>query len=187
MRHEIKDLVQRVYLPFKNPLSIFLKERNVFLQTYLCFFANMPLFLSFHSCGKAFLQLWKTFTTTVERIKRKGVYGKCLRCLQKNIAEITEQFPRNIQFRKNALFYPILSTKNFSSLSLANYRLHPTNYCKNMLNHRAEHEKKKLFFVVESFLKFVCCFDFQYKSGKKPVFDVFKENTLLRKHCFIGY
>jgi len=45
-----------------------------------------------------------------------------------------------------------------------------------MLNHRAEYEKKKLFFAVESFLKFVCCFDFQYKSGKKGTFSPFLHN-----------
>jgi hypothetical protein len=59
--------------------------------------------------------------------------------------------PNNPFFRENALFHPILSTKHLSLLSLANYWLQSTNYCKNMLNHRAEHEKKKLFFVVESF------------------------------------
>jgi hypothetical protein len=39
-----------------------------------------------------------------------------------------------------------------------------------MLNHRAEHEKKKLFFAVESFLKFAYRHDFQYKNGKKAHF-----------------
>jgi hypothetical protein len=37
-------------------------------------------------------------------------------------------------FRENALFYIVLSTKNFLLLSLANYRLQSTNYCKEMLN-----------------------------------------------------
>jgi hypothetical protein len=55
-----------------------------------------------------------------------------------------------------------------------------------MLNHRAEHEKKKLFFVVESFLKFVCCFDFQYKNGKKPRFRRFRGKYDLKKCDFIG-
>jgi hypothetical protein len=73
-------------------------------------------------------------------------------------------------FRKNALFYPILSTKQMSLLSLTNYRLQSTNYCKETLNHRAEHEKKKLFFAVESFLKLAYCFDFQNKNGKKTHF-----------------
>jgi len=71
-------------------------------------------------------------------------------------------------------------------LSLANYRLQSANYCKNMLNHRAEHEKKKLFFVVESFLKFVCCFDFQYKNGKKTRFRRFRGKYDLKKCDFIG-
>jgi len=39
-----------------------------------------------------------------------------------------------------------------------------------MLNHRAEQEKKKLFFEVETFLKFTHCFDFQCKNGKKTRF-----------------
>ena len=39
-----------------------------------------------------------------------------------------------------------------------------------MLNHRAKHEKKKRFFVVESFLKFVYCYDFQNKNSKKTHF-----------------
>jgi len=52
-------------------------------------------------------------------------------------------------FRKNALFHIVLSTKRLSLLSLANYRLQSTNYCKNMLNHRAEHEKKNRFLLVE--------------------------------------
>ena len=37
-------------------------------------------------------------------------------------------------FRENALFYIVLSTKNFLLLSLANYRLQSTNHCKEMLN-----------------------------------------------------
>jgi hypothetical protein len=54
-------------------------------------------------------------------------------------------------FRKNATFHPILSTKLLITLSTVNYRLQSTNYCKETLNHRDEHEKKKLFFEVESF------------------------------------
>jgi hypothetical protein len=45
-------------------------------------------------------------------------------------------------FRKNTTFHPILSTKLLITLSTANYRLQSTNYCKETLNHRAEHEKK---------------------------------------------
>ena len=88
-------------------------------------------------------------------------------------------------FRKNALFHIVLSTKRLSLLSLANYRLQSTNYCKNMLNHRAEHEKKKRFFVVESFLKFVHCYDFQNKNGKKTHFCRFRRKYTLRKCDFI--
>jgi hypothetical protein len=55
-----------------------------------------------------------------------------------------------------------------------------------MLNHRAEHEKKKLFFEVEGFLKVVCCFDFQYKNDKKTHFCRFCRKYDLRKCNFIG-
>jgi hypothetical protein len=56
-----------------------------------------------------------------------------------------------------------------------------------MLNHRAEHEKKKLFFAVESFLKLAYCFDFQYKSSKKTRFCRFRRKYTLRKSNFIEY
>jgi len=56
-----------------------------------------------------------------------------------------------------------------------------------MLNHRAEHEKKKLFFAVESFLKFTRCFDFQYKNGKKTRFCRFRRKYDSRKSNFIRY
>jgi len=55
-----------------------------------------------------------------------------------------------------------------------------------MLNQRAGHEKKKLFFAVESFLKFVCCSDFQNKNDKKTRFCRFHRKYDLRKRYFIG-
>jgi len=55
-----------------------------------------------------------------------------------------------------------------------------------MLNRRAKHEKKKLFFVVESFLKIAHYFDFQYKNDKKTRFCRFYRKYDLRKCKFIG-
>jgi len=107
-----------------------------------------------------------------------------------NLGFTTKKTKNNSQerfFRENATFYHVLSTKNLSLLSPTNYRLQSTNYCKETLNHHAEHEKKKLFFVVESFLKFVCCFDFQNKNGKKTRFCRFRRKYTLRKSNFIGY
>jgi hypothetical protein len=84
--------------------------------------------------------------------KRSAAYGKSDENLQPKyriyLQNNQNKFPRTL-FHENALFYPILSTKNLSLLSLTNYRLQPTNYCKNMLNHRAKHEKKKRFLLVE--------------------------------------
>jgi len=107
-----------------------------------------------------------------------------------NLGGTTKKTKNNSQecfFRENTTFYTVLSTKLLITLSTANYRLQSTNYCKNMLNHRAEHEKKKRFFAVESFSKFVCCFDFQYKNGKNTRFSRFHRKYALRKSNFIGY
>ena len=95
--------------------------------------------------------------------------------------------PLEIQFRENNLFYIVLSTGKLSWLSLVNYRPQSIYYSENMLNHRAEHEKKKLFFAIESFLKFTHCFDFQYKNGKKTRFCRFRRKYDLRKCNFIMY
>ena len=107
-----------------------------------------------------------------------------------NLGFTTKKTKNNSQepfFRKNALFHPILSTKKLSLLSLANYRLQSTNYCKNMLNHRAEHAKKKPFFAVGSFLKFVHYSDFQYKNDKNTHFCCFYRKYTFRKFNFTGY
>ena len=90
-----------------------------------------------------------------------------------NLGGTTKKTKNNSQecfFRENTTFYTVLSTKLLITLSTANYRLQSTNYCKETLNQRAEHEKKKLFFEVESFLKFGYCYDFQNKNSKKTHF-----------------
>jgi len=49
------------------------------------------MFLSFHSCGKGFLQLWKTFTTTVENLFHNCGKNKTKGSLQKNNADFVKK------------------------------------------------------------------------------------------------
>ena len=59
-----------------------------------------------------------------------------------------KQFPTTLFYQKRH-FLPHFVNQKFVSTLPANYRLQSTNYYKNMLNHRAEHEKKNRFLLVE--------------------------------------
>ena len=56
------------------------------------FSVNSLMFFSFHSCGKAFLQLWKTFTTTVKKLFHNCGKKKTKGRLQKKIPYLVKKY-----------------------------------------------------------------------------------------------